>query len=64
MGSFAKFLDRIFIRKLAIANIAALWSMAYSARTGHIDFSSAPRYWGRLIPLMPRLLFQTINLPV
>jgi hypothetical protein len=50
--------------ELAIANIAALWSMAYSARTGHIDFSSAPRYWGRLIPLMPRLLFQTINLPV
>jgi len=50
--------------ELGVRDIAGLWSIGYSARTEDIDPNSAPRYWGWRIPITPRLLFQTINLPV
>jgi hypothetical protein len=50
--------------ELGIGDVADLWLMGYSARTGTIDLTGAPRYWGWKIPITPRLLFQTINLPV
>jgi hypothetical protein len=50
--------------ELGVRDIAGLWSMGYSARTDSIDLNGAPRYWGWRIPITPRLLFQTINLPV
>ncbi len=49
--------------ELGIGNVADLWLMGYSARTDTIDLTEAPRFWGWKIPITPRLLFQTINLP-
>jgi ATP-dependent helicase YprA (DUF1998 family) len=63
-----RFIQQVFgpdiYRELGVENVADLWSMAYSARIGEINFNQAPRYWGWQFRLMPRLLFQTVNLPV
>jgi ATP-dependent helicase YprA (DUF1998 family) len=63
-----RFIQEVFgpdiYRELGVENVADLWSMAYSARIGEINFNQAPRYWGWQFHMMPRLLFQTVNLPV
>ena len=63
-----KFIQGIFgpyiYRELGVENVSQLWSMAYSVRTGEINLNSAPRYWGWQLQMTPRLLYQTVNLPV
>lgn len=51
-------------QELDLPNMDALWSISYAARSEELDLSRPPRDWGRSFPWMPRLLFQTINLPV
>ena len=63
-----RFIEKVFgpgiYRELGVENVADLWSMAFSARIGEVNFNQAPRYWGWQFRMMPRLLFQTVNLPV
>jgi hypothetical protein len=63
-----RFIQEVFgpkvYREIGVENVSDLWLMAYSSRIGDVNFNQAPRYWGWQFQMMPRLLFQTVNLPV
>ena len=51
-------------QEFEIRGVDELWSISYAVRSEELDFARSPRDWGKSFPWMPRLLFQTINLPV
>lgn len=51
-------------QELEIRGVDELWSNSYAVRSEELDLRRPPRDWGKSFPWMPRLLFQTINLPV
>lgn len=55
--------DHIY-QELDISGVGELWSVSYAARSEDLDLTRSPRQWGKSFPWMPKLLFQTINLPV
>lgn len=54
--------DQIY-RELGMNCVEDLWADSYAARSEELDLNRSPKDWGQLFPWMPRVLFQTINLP-